>query len=101
MRERVEAVAAELLKGEARVESGKAKLVQTRRDVERGWRAVSDMLTSQGHQDLATHVRMFLDRMPTPQTEKERLVAGLRASIDTARAAHDEASRDPRRERTR
>jgi hypothetical protein len=36
-------VAAELLKGNLRVEGGKARLLETRRDVERGWWAVSDI----------------------------------------------------------
>ena len=44
MRERIEAVAAELMKGEVKIEPGKAKLLQTRRAVEQGWRAVSDVL---------------------------------------------------------
>jgi hypothetical protein len=101
MRERALALAAELLKGEMQIESGRAKLVQTRRDVERGWLAVSEMLTSQGQRELATHVRSFLDRMPPPQTEKERLLAGLRTKIDTARRPQGGAARDPRRERTR
>lgn len=101
MRERVEAVAAELLKGEVRIERGKAKLLQTRGDVERAWWAVSEMLVSQGQRELATHVRLFLDRMPPPQTEKEYLLAGLRTKIDTVRLPQDGAARDLRRERTR
>jgi hypothetical protein len=75
--------------------------MQTRRDVERGWRAVSEMLASQGQRELATHVQLFLGRMPPPQTEKERLVAGLRTRIETARLPHDGEARDSRRERTR
>src|SRR5207302_3479310 len=43
-RARAEAVAAELLKGDLRVEPGKSKLVETRKEVERGWRATSDIL---------------------------------------------------------
>jgi hypothetical protein len=101
IRERVEAVAAELMKGDMQIELGKAKLLQTRRAVERGWRAVSEILTSQGQRDLAAHVRLFLDRMPPPQTERERLVAGLRARTDTGRfSQRGHARRDPSRERT-
>src|SRR5207237_2479283 len=37
MRERTEAVAAELLKGNLLAETGKAKLLEKRREVERGW----------------------------------------------------------------
>jgi hypothetical protein len=101
MRERVEAVAAELLKGEVRIEAGKAKLLQTRREVERGWRAVSDLLAGQGQWELASQVRRFVEGMPLAQTEKERLVADLRTRIDTARRLHHGAARDLRQERTR
>lgn len=101
MREKVAAVAAELLKGEVRVESGKAKLLQTRREVERGWRAVSEKLASQAQRELATHVRRFVEEMPPAQTEKERLVADLRTRMDRARRLHDGAAGDPRRERMR
>ncbi len=38
---RTEAVAAELLIGDLRVENGKSKLLATRKEVERGWRATS------------------------------------------------------------
>lgn len=101
MRERVEAVAAELLKGDVRIESGKAKLLETRRAVERGWQVVRDLLASQAQRELATHVRRFVEGMPPPQTEKERLVTDLRTRIDWAHVLHDGAARDPRRERTR
>lgn len=101
MRERVETVAAELLAGSVRTESGKAKLLQTRRAVERGWRAVSELLASQGQRELATHVRRFVDGMPPPQTEKERLMTDLRTTIDKTRLLRDGAARHPSRERTR
>jgi hypothetical protein len=85
MRERVEAAAAEMLEEHVQTEPGKAKLLQTRRDVERGWLAVSEILASQGQRHLASHVQLFLESMPPPETEKERLLAGLRTSIDAAR----------------
>ena len=69
MSERVKAVAAELLQGEVRIELGKVKLLQTRREVERGWQAVREMLASQGQRELVIHVPIFLDRMPPPLTE--------------------------------
>jgi hypothetical protein len=48
-RKRVEAVHRELVKGKLQVEAGKAKLIRTRQEVRRGWQAVSDELTRQGH----------------------------------------------------
>jgi len=58
-RARAEAVAAELLKGNLWVEGGKATLLETRRDVERGWWAVSDILIAEGRPELAAPVRRF------------------------------------------
>lgn len=67
-----------------------------------GWRAVSEMLANQGQRELATHVRLFLDGMPPPQTEKERTRADILTRTYTTRLPHDEESkRDPRLERTR
>jgi hypothetical protein len=76
-REQVEAVAGELLKGGLRIEPGKIALVQTRKEVERGWRAVGEMLVIEGQIELAAQVRRFVDQMPPPRTEKERVAAGL------------------------
>jgi predicted transcriptional regulator len=83
---RAEAVVAELLKGNLRVEAGKAKLLETRREVERGWWAVSDVLVVEGRPELAAQVRRFSDEMPPPQTEKEWLAARLYARTREARA---------------
>lgn len=77
MDERVRAVAAELKNGDLLVEAGKEKLVETRGSVERSWRAVSNLLRVQGQRDLSDAVHRFLDAMPPPRTEKERIAAGL------------------------
>jgi hypothetical protein len=77
MRERAEAVARELAKGKLRIEPGKASLVHTRNEVRRAWLAVGDILIRQRQPELAAHVSRFSDEMPPPQTEKERLAAGL------------------------
>jgi len=77
-RERVEAVAGELSKGDLRIEPGKTKLLHTRRNVERGWTAISEALEAAGQHDLATQVRKFVDQMPAPRTEREWIAARLR-----------------------
>lgn len=91
-RKRVEAVASELLQGGLRIEPGKGALVQTRKEVERGWRAVGEMLVSEGQLELAAQVRQFVDQMRPPRTEKEGVAAGL---IQRARAfrVHEERTR--------
>jgi hypothetical protein len=77
MQGRMEAVVAELFKGGLRVEPGKAKLVQTRKELERGWRAVSEILVREQRPELASQVELFVTQMPAPATEKEQLAAAL------------------------
>jgi hypothetical protein len=55
-RTRAEAVAAELLSNNLRPEAGKAKLLETRRHVEQGWWAISDILVAEGRAELAAQV---------------------------------------------
>jgi Relaxase/Mobilisation nuclease domain len=77
LRAQVEAVAADLLKGNPRVEPGKRTLLETRRQVERGWRSVANLVAKDGHNDLARDVQRFLDRMPEAKTERETIAAHL------------------------
>src|SRR5580692_3845553 len=70
-RKRVEAVHGELVKGKLQVESGKEKLLRTREEVRRGWLAMSDELTRQGHPEIAAQVKRYVEQMPRPLTEKE------------------------------
>lgn len=73
MQSRAQAVAAELPNNHQRTEFGRATLRATRKDVDSGWRAVSDILVRQGHLELAAHARRFSDDMPLPLTDKEQL----------------------------
>lgn len=75
---RAEAVAADLSRGKLRVEAGKEKLVETRRQVERGWWAVSDILVAGGRSELAAQVRRFSTQMPPPRTDRELVAEALR-----------------------
>jgi Relaxase/Mobilisation nuclease domain len=76
-RKRVEAVHGELVNGKLQVESGNAKLIRTRQQVRRGWQAVSDELTRQGHGEIAAQVRRYMEQMPRPLTEKEYIATTL------------------------
>jgi hypothetical protein len=80
-RARAEAVASELLNGNVRTEPGRSKLIETRKDVERGWGATSESLASQGHGDLATRIGTFVAQMPPPQTDAERIAGTLRGAL--------------------
>ena len=77
MNNRLESVAAELMNGKLRVEDGKSKLVQTRKEVERGWRAVSEILVREGQSELASQVERFVNQMPAPRTENEQVAVAL------------------------
>jgi hypothetical protein len=77
LRTQAEAVAAELLKGNTRLESGKRTLMETRGQVENGWRSVANLLAKDGHHDLAADVRRFLDSMPRARTDREQIAGEL------------------------
>jgi hypothetical protein len=77
MQGRVESVAAELPQRNLRVEAGKSKLVQTRKEVERGWRAVSEILIREGQPELASQVARFVSQMSPPRTENEQIAIAL------------------------
>ncbi|MEJ1961068.1 MAG: relaxase/mobilization nuclease domain-containing protein [Gammaproteobacteria bacterium] len=53
--------------------SAKARLVQTREAVLRGWMAVSDLLRDEQRYELASQVHRFAHQMPPPRTEYESM----------------------------
>jgi hypothetical protein len=77
-RARDESVGAQLLEDVFRVEPGKVKLIDTRKRIERGWRAASEMLVAEGHPELAGRVDCFLAQMPPPRTERELIALELK-----------------------
>jgi len=70
-RKQVEAAAAELLKGNVSGEAGKATLLQTRREIEKGWQSIANSLDKDGRTDLAKGVRQFVNELPPVRTERE------------------------------
>ena len=90
---RTAGVAADLLQGNLRVEAGKAKLLETRREVERGWWAVSDILVAEGRKELAAQVRRFSVQMPPPRTDRESIAEVLRRHTREARTRNDPVAR--------
>ena len=75
---RVAAVADELRAGRFAPEAGKVRLLETRKKVERGWRAVSKLLAARGERELAAEVNRFVAQMPPPRTDRERIADSLR-----------------------
>jgi hypothetical protein len=77
IRNRVELTAIELARGNLRPEPGRQVLLQTRKEVERGWRALGEILNGEGKRELAADVRQFVEEMPLPRTEKEQVAVAL------------------------
>jgi hypothetical protein len=73
---------------------GNAKLLETRRQVERGWWAVNGILVSQGRQELAAQqVRRFSAQMPPPSTDRESIAEALRRHTREVRTRNDPPAR--------
>ena len=89
IRARADAVAAELSKGNLPVEAGKARLLHTRREVERGWWALSDILIAEGRPELAAQVRRFSARMRPSRTDRESIAEALRRRMHEPRTRDD------------
>ncbi len=81
MRERAESLARELGRGTFRTENGKLRLLNTRRDVERGWSAFADLLQQNGMRDSAAQVRRFVDVIPRARTDREWIAEKLSARV--------------------
>lgn len=81
MRDRANAVASELSQGTLQVEAGRSTLHRTRAIVERGWRAISDILSELEYADLAHHAMRFASQMPPVRTENEWIADGLAAKV--------------------
>jgi hypothetical protein len=92
---RAEGVAQELLKGDLRIEQGRARLLETRKDVQRGWFAVGDILAAEGRKELANEVWRFAAEMPPPKTERELIADDLRRRVRDARM-RDGPAKTPR-----
>ena len=86
VRLRVAEVDREILKRGLRDETGKDKLIETRKAIERGWREASEFLAVQGQRELATAVKQFVGRMPSLRTDWEMIVEELRKHHWDARA---------------
>jgi hypothetical protein len=73
MRERVRAAAVEAGTGRGHEEPAKSRLIGTRLNVVKGWRAVEGLLVQEGYIELARSVSYLVSQMPPPLTEKEQL----------------------------
>lgn len=77
LRERTQRIAQELCDGDLKANPGKAKLLDTRREVIAGWHAAADALLESGQGALAEKIWRFIGGMPRPLTTDEQLAASL------------------------
>lgn len=77
LRHRVERIARELRSGGLKPVPGKARLLETRREVVQGWRAVAEAFSEAGQSTIAEKVRCFIGDMRPPLTTDEQLAARL------------------------
>lgn len=96
VRARIEGVAAELLNENSSVEPGKAKLIETKNEVQRGWLSVHDALLLLGQVDLAAQVKKFVAEMPQLRTENEHIKLNLAATIARLRIGQRVIKHEPR-----
>lgn len=86
MRQRVDAAARYLARGGAPAELGKTRLMETRDEVRRGWSALREILVQDQRPDLAAQIKLFLEQMPPPMTDRERLDRELSERLRATRA---------------
>jgi hypothetical protein len=93
MRARMDAAAQRIRSGRGESEPGRSTLIATRRQVERGWYAVHDLLERDGHAELARDIRRFVAQMPPARTEREQIAEALSAGLSSGRKNHDPRTR--------
>lgn len=85
MRAKVEGVGRDLGVGRSWTEPGKRRMLQTRNEVERGWRVLGNVLKTENHNELSLEVERFVAQMPPPRTEREQIAHALGDHIERLR----------------
>ncbi len=80
-RSQAEEMGREIVRENPRDEPGKTTLIGTRKAIEKGWYAASEILAAQGQRELAAEVRQFVQRMPPPRTDREQTAEEPRMQI--------------------
>lgn len=84
MRAQAEAAASQILNGGIFEEPSKRTLVETRKEVMRGWHAVASDIADSGQHDLASDIRRFADSRPPPLSEREWIARRLGCEVLSA-----------------
>jgi MobA/VirD2-like, nuclease domain len=84
VRDRVEAIADAMRRGERITEPGRAQMLKTRQQIEQGWLAVRAAALENGQPALAERIREFVSQMTPPKTDRERIADELRRYLERA-----------------
>ena len=90
LRQRVERIAQELRHGGVKPNPGRAKLLETRREVIAGWHAAADALLGAGQAELAQKIWGLIGGMHRPLTTDEQLAAKLEERTRTRQRERQE-----------
>jgi hypothetical protein len=93
VRAQAEAVASALLRGDIQTDRGKRTLVETRKQVVRGWAQVATGLKKDGEFRLADQVRSFAAGLSPPRTDRELVARELISKLRAARTSNWEMVR--------
>jgi hypothetical protein len=93
VRAQAEAVASELLRGDIQTDRGERKLVETRKQVVRGWVQLATALNNDGDPALADQVRSFAAGFSPPRTDREWVARELISRARAIRTSHREMVR--------
>ncbi len=93
VRAQAEAVASELLTGDIHIDRGKRTLIETRKQVVRGWAQVATALKKEGELMLADKVRSFAAGFSPPRTDRELVAQELISRGRTVRTSNREIVR--------
>jgi hypothetical protein len=77
MQRRVEEATACLVERRLPAEPARTRLIETRRNAERGWRAVAQSLGAQGERRLAESVNRFVEAMRPPRADRDLMMDQL------------------------
>lgn len=71
-------VASDLLDENLHADRRNSRLVDTRAQVVRGWVSIARQVDSEGRSDLSTDIKRFVDQMPPPLSDRERIADAIR-----------------------
>jgi hypothetical protein len=91
MRAKLESVLKALQTKRSTLDVGKETMQRTRQEVVVSWHAVTDALRSQGQAELAERVERFVARMPTVQTDAQRMADRWRETERSRAPEHVDA----------